>query len=411
MVEGKEQSGIEAPDEREQFKQVLRQHRVRDDQAENIASYIAESSEGAVFEDPEALADKLGEFHDILDAVRRRRIVSHWFSKKGVEVPEEVLRGIVPEKQRAGAEREKELKRGIGEGRLWFVDTDKRGVPTLRPAKKDEPVMTLQEAQDAIRFMGGEEEAIVVFSDEQGRHVPNWKSDFVKKNPAAAWAAARAQDMAMASGEEQDPFKRMIDEMAKIEMLKTAIGGGTAVGALPSTVAEIFQGIRELDELRGGRTSGPEWASDPMQFLQTIQLVVQQMTPKVDSTASERIKMLEERLDAEREERRKAELARVAEQNVSLMNRVRDLEDEANKPRTATGATAADILGRLVDKIPGPGEVQKGFTEVARVIERGQQVTPRTLDQRREDLDSMEQNLTEDNELTKFENYWRFGVK
>lgn len=406
IVEAGEVEATQYPSEVEAFGKTLRASGVPEERIPAILDYCSQED----LRDLERLDLNLWDM-GIANVHQRRRIIKYWARSTGLALPEELVVKYKEDSIKTVAGEEREKKRRVEEGRIWFVDKDVKGMPDLRLAKKDEEQLTMEEAKEAMKAMGGEEGGVVVYDEAQGRHVPNWSSPFVKSNPSVAWAAAHAQDKAMAEGKEQDPLDIMMATLARTEQIKMMVGSGTAAAEPRSTVGEIIQGMRELREMEGGRASGPEWTSDPMQFMQVIDAAVERRLPRVDEAAKEEARALRAEVQGLKDALIKAEMDKRDQQFTVLTNTVRELQDEINKPRAATGATAADIMGRLVDKIPGPGDLQRGFTEVARAVERGQQATPRTPEQRREDLDSMEQNLTEDNELTKFENYWRFGVK
>ena len=404
-----EEGEATVPDVTQDFRVLLQAYGLKEPKAQTIAKYIADTGQPDIFDDPEALAEKLAKWPRDITPVTRATVLEHWGAQRGIHIPKELLKRIeAPDSER---EKTAEGLARVQGGRLWSVDEDARGRPKLRLARKDETPLTLTEATGAMRQMGVDDEAPVVYNEQTGRHEPNWKSDFSKRFPQAAWLAAREQDRASAIGEEVDPFQQMMDQIAKTEMLKTAVGGGSAAVAPQSTVGEIIQGMRELREMEGGRASGPEWTSDPVQFMQVIDAAVERRMPKADAAAAEQVKDLRDEVKNLTEALRKAEMAKWEQQVTTLTNTVKELQEDMNKPRAAAGAGAADIILRGIDKMPDRSDFRAGFTELARALERGQQVNPRTPEQRREDLDSMEQNLTEDNELTKFENYWRFGAK
>ncbi|GAJ23649.1 unnamed protein product, partial [marine sediment metagenome] len=167
----------------------------------------AETGGANVFEDPEILAKGLGTWSEYIGAPLRKQILQHWFAKKHIEVPPEALEiAGITSKTEAEVKKKKDTEKKVTEGTVWTVDVDDKGIPRVRMIKDaSEPGTTLEEATKAAKQIGkeyGGEEPLVTYNESAGRHMPNFKSEAVKKNLGVAWAVARQMDKAMQEGEE-----------------------------------------------------------------------------------------------------------------------------------------------------------------------------------------------------------------
>lgn len=401
------------PDAVEDFAALLKDYGVKEAKADTIAKYIGDTGQPDVFDDPEVLMEKLVKWPRELSPLARATILEHWGAQRGFTISPELLKKAeAPTEKR---EKEEEAKRKVEEGRFWFVEKDAKGVPDLRPAKKDETAMTMSEATEAMRRMTKPEEPITVWNEQLQRHMPNWNSDFVNKHPAAAWATAKEQDKAMAAGEERDPFEVMTEQMARFEAMKEVVGGKPPAPPEKSTVGELIEGLIKLDELRGGKTTTPEWMSDPLKFIDTMDKVVEKRMPKADEGAKEELKTLRQDFADLKEQLRKAELAERDKMIATLSKKLDDLTERVEHPLSTTGKTAYDLMESLInmakDKLPDKSDVRAIPGEIARAMKETERFIPRTQEQSEQELEGMATRLEGEKELIELENWWFFGEK
>jgi len=404
MVEDKRQ---EIPDEIKDFVELLKDHEIKEPKAISIGKFISRTGSSEVFEQPEELAEFLARYPRDLAPVQRRRILEQWFAEKGISVPEELLiKTSLHPKDVDKAQKDEERKKKVTEGTVWTVGVDDKGIPGVRMIKDaSEPGTTLEEATKAAKQIGRDyagEEALVTYNESLGKHMPNFKSDFVKQHPGAAWAVARQMDQAMAAGEPIDPMDAFIDQMTKIESMKELVGGGRKEPpeAKGSTITEIVSAVKSLKDMAGEGKGLPEWLSDPVAFQTTIQ----QLAPKGEGDA---LKELREEITKLRDDQHQAELKRRDEQIADLTTVVQGyrgevlkLRDEIEKNKMATGRTAYDLLGDLVQKVPNREDVRAMVMEA---VGKGPKLLPRGTGEREQVLEGMATRIEEAAEVKKFE--------
>lgn len=381
VEENKPEAAI--PDEIRDFVSLLVDHELRLTKAIAIGKFISKTGSPAVFESPGELAEFLARYPRDLAPVQRRRILEEHFATRGVKVDEELLtKTSLHPKDALRAQKDDERKKRIASGALWTVDVNDKGIPSIRMIKDtSEPGTTLAEAKSATKEIGKEfsaEEALVTYNESLHRHMPNFKSDFVKQHPGAAWAVAKQMDKAMAEGETIDPMDSFIDQMTKIESMKELVGGRTE--ARGGTVSEVIAAAKELRSMadEGGETGA--------------------------------LKELRDEVAKLREDQHQAELKRRDEQNAELLSvtqgyrgEVVRLRDEIEKNRMATGRTAYDLLGDLVEKVPSREDVKAMVMEVAG---KGPKLLTRGTAERERVLEGMASNIEQAAELRSIEDWW-----
>ncbi len=373
------------PSEIADFVSLLVDHELKESKAIAIAKFISRTGSPKVFEEPAELAEFLARYPRDLAPIQRRRVLEEHFATRGVKVPEELLTrtGLHP-KDALQAQKEEERKRKIASGALWTVALNDKGLPSVRMIKDaSEPGTTLEEATKAAKQIGkevGGEEALVSYNESLGKHMPNFKSDFVKQHPAAAWAVAKQMDKAMAEGDTIDPMDSFIDQMTKIESMKELVGGRTE--ARGGTVSEIIAAAKELRSLAGDGEAGA-------------------------------LKELRAEMTKLREDQHQAELKRRDEQNAGLVTVIQEyrgeiikLRDEIEKNKMATGRTAYDLLGDLVQKVPNRDDVRAMVMEIAG---KGPKLLTRGIGERERMLEGMAVNIEQAAELRNVEDWW-FGL-
>ena len=281
MTEEKENGleKVEVPILQAEFSDHLLKYRVKREICATIAENVGEVGGPTVFEDPLALNERLRSWSQYIGSTLRRQILEHWFAVKGIHVSKEVAAKFgltAAETKREGEKTRKKLK--AAEGAVWTVEIDDSGLPKIRMiTDESEPGITLTEAKAAAKEIGKErEEPIVTYDEETGKHMPNFKSTFVKQNLSAAWATAKMMDRALAEGEAIDPMDVWIEQQAKLMQFKEMIGMGVGTEAREKgTVGEIVSALKDLQEMAREGKAGelPGWLSDPLQFIQTVKAV------------------------------------------------------------------------------------------------------------------------------------------
>jgi len=275
---GSNKTGEEhGPDEAKDFAELLTGHEIKDTRAEGIARFIARTGSPTVFDDPQELAAKLERYTKEIAPYKRRRILEEWFAGRKIPIPEGLLETAeLSGEEKTKKEKEEEKKKKIKEGAVWTADVDESGTPRIRIIKDEtEFGVTLAEAKLAAKEIGkAREEPIVIFNEELGRHMPNFKSSFVKQNLGAAWATARQMDKAVAEGEPIDPIDAWIEQQAKLAQFKEVMGL-TSETKERGTVGEIVSALKDLKAMaeEGKVTGVPEWMTDPVKFIETVKTI------------------------------------------------------------------------------------------------------------------------------------------
>jgi len=282
-------------------------------------------------------------------------------------------------------------------------------MPKIRMIKDvDEPGTTLAEATKAakeiVRDSGGEE-ALVIYNDNLGKHMPNTKSDFVKKNLAVAWAAAKQMDEAMDAGTPADPMEVIVEQMARVEAMKEAIGVGKAEPK--GSLGEVVSALKDLWDMTGAEGKLPDWLSDPLSFQKTIQSLV----PTGDNEA---LKAVREELSQVREEMHQTELTRKNEQINLLVNEIQNyrsevgsLKTDIEQNRNQAGRTAYDLIGQAIEKldkkVPDKEDIK---SMIAETVRHGTQLSTRGIAERGKELEGMAAGMEAVAEIKTIEDSW-----
>lgn len=218
---------------------------------------------------------------------------------------------------------------------------------------------------------GAEESPFI--PDKDGNWTLNPKARVTGIELMALDAIRKAQER----GEPVEPLEALAQAAERMKVFKEALGGGGA----------------EL----------PEWMRDPLQFQKTIQ----ELSPKGDNEA---LKELKDELTRLREDQHQAELKRRDEHITDLTTVVQGyrgevlkLRDEIEKNRMATGRTAYDLLGDLVQKVPDRDDVRAMVMEA---VGKGPKLLPRGTGERERVLEGMATNIEFAAEVKKFEDSW-----
>jgi len=428
----KENEKTEVPIVQEEFANFLRKYKVvkGGEMCDTIAENIAETGGADVFETPEALAKGLGTWSEYIGAPLRKQILQHWFAKKRIDVPPEAIEmaGLTA-KTEATMKKQKEVDKKKAEGALWTIDIDDSGTPRIRMIKDAaEPGVTLAEAKAAAREIRKErEEPIVVYNEELSRHMPNFKSSFVKQNLSAAWATARQMDRAIAEGEPIDPMDVWIEQQAKMAQFREVMGP-TPDTKGAGTMGEIVTALKDLKEMadEGKVSEVPEWVSDPVKFLETVRGVsgggegkslpdwmsdpakfietVERISGggKGDEALKQQVASLEKILTDMREDRYKEQIDSQKQQMGVLTTKVVELTDRiADIGKTAIGRTELDILHELATE--GIGVIKTELPGFRRDIKDalGSAVLPpaKSAEERKERTTKLRQSVEKDKNI------------
>ena len=212
----------------------------------------------------------------------------------------------------------------------------------------------------------GAEESPFILDPESGWSL-NPKARVTGVELMALDAIRRAHD----SGTPVDPLEALSQAATKMQIFREAIGSGAA----------------EL----------PEWMRDPLKFQKTIQ----ELSPKGENEA---LKEVREELAKLREEQYQAELKRRDDQLIDLTSVLRGYRDESirlkaevERNRMATGKTAYDLLGDLVEKVPTREDAKFMIMEV---IGKRPKLLPRGTGE------GMAPNIEQAAELRNIEDWW-----
>lgn len=239
----------EVPDVVNDFELLLKDYGVK--RATIIATNISATGGPDVFNSPEEMAKKLANWPREITPVYRRTILEHWFKSRGIPIPKGFIEEVgLEEDEKKVATKKKTAEKKLAEGAVWTVDVDESGMPKIRMIKDEtEPGVTLAEAKTAAKEIGKEqEEPIVVYNEETRRHMPNFKSTFVKQNLSAAWATARQMDKAIVEGEPVDPMDIWLEQQAKVAQLKDLMGISPE-SKEKSSMLELITALKSLQEM------------------------------------------------------------------------------------------------------------------------------------------------------------------
>jgi|GEM_PF-2287565 len=420
MTEEKESEleKIEVPILQREFAGHLLKYRVKKEICATIAENIGDTGGPTVFEDPIALNERLTAWSQYTGSALRKQILEHWFAIKGVSVGKEAAAKFgltAAETKREGEKTRKRQK--AAEGAVWMVDVDDSSLPKIRMiTDESEPGITLTEAKAAAREIGKErEEPIVTYDEETGRHMPNFKSSFVKQNLSAAWATARQMDRALAEGEAIDPMDVWIEQQAKLMQLKEVMGMGTETRE-KGTVGELVSALKDLQEMAREGKAGEQlgWLSDPAQFLKVMREVSGE--GKGDDAVKAELVELRRTLADMQEDRRREEIAGLqtqirqqADTYQQQFSQVMDKIGEMSHP--VTGRTEMDILHEVATEGLGTLKTEAaGMRGLIKEAMMGGMLPPqKSPEQREERKEGYRKALKKDQEIEELGRRLFFG--
>lgn len=419
------------PSEIKDFVGLLKDHEVTEAKAIAIGKFISRTGSPEVFEKPEELADFLARYPRELAPVQRRRILEQWFAEKGVPVPEDLLtKTTMTHKEADKAEKDKDKQRKIAEGAVWTVDVDEKGIARPRRIKDtSEPGTTLEEATKAAKQINKDyvgEEALVAFNESLGRHMPNFKSDFVKKNTGAAWAMAREMDKAMQQGTEVDPMDVFIEQIAKLEQMKEITGIGKREPEAKGTLPELIAGVKDLQEMAksgkavelpswmtdpaafietvqkvtGGERGSPDWMSDPAKFIEMVRTITGE--PKTDEGLKTELAEMKKSFEDMKEQRYLDQITALAAQNKAITDKMDTLMDTvADLKKPVTGMTEMDLINKIATEGIGvlKSELPGLRSDVREAFRGGALPAPKTPQEREDRKERYRETLEKDKKI------------
>jgi len=264
-TEKEPEAKVEYPNIVERFREVFQKLGIKKSEG-----YVDHCAKGDL-ENLEDVEEKLYQMG--LHPSLRNQVVNFWAAEIEAPIPEKLRSRLTEER---GVKDRTEKGKKQAEGTVWTVDIDDSGLPRIRMIRDEsEPGVTLAEAKAAGKEIGREgEQSIAIYNEELGRHMPNFKSPFVKQNLAAAWATARTMDKAMAEGAEVDPMDIWIDQQVKLGQLKEVMGVTPELRE-KTPVGEIVSALKDLQEMakEGKAVEMPSWMTDPLKFIETVRAV------------------------------------------------------------------------------------------------------------------------------------------
>ncbi|MFA5186438.1 MAG: hypothetical protein WC551_08185 [Patescibacteria group bacterium] len=405
-------SKVESPDVVREFSGILTRYKGQkcSEQCSTIAQHISDTGSANVFEDPEALAEALAEWSEYMGPSLRKKILKIWFATKQIQVPADVLEMSGADEKGMAARKKKELaaKRPT-EAAVWVVDSDERGMPTIRMQKnEEEPATTLEQAREAMKTLAREKmagEDVVVWDDKAARHVPNFKNEYARRNLSLAWAAARQMDKAMSEDEPIDPIDAWVEQYTNFERLREAMGVKAPQPQTGGTLAEMVSAIKELREMSGENKQLPDWLQDPFVFQETMKRLAGGGDAQVTELKGE-LDRLREELTKEKEARLMATIHAQGQEISSLREEIGNLAAQIEKGRHVVGKTSIDLLADAINKLPDRSDIRQFALEVAG---KAPHLVARSAEQRGAELDQLAGDL-EAEAATQEVADWIFGL-
>jgi len=295
----------------EDFAELLKKFRVKDDIAHNIAENISHTGGADVFEEPENLARRLTAWSTEVAPAKRKLIMEQWFAEKGIPVTSNILhRAGMTEKElddRAADEVEEAVPV------RYVYDTDSL---QIRMTKKGEPGGTLAQAERlkelANPHKSGDQEPAFIVGEEGALH-PNPNA----RLGAVELLAFEAIKKAEARGESPDPLEEMSRATENIQKYKDIFGGGKA------TPSEM-----------------PSWLENPAEFLKMIKGLSGESEAVIELRGT--ITTLQDQLHEKEVEEQKRMV-------LTLSQQVKDLADKIDAINTTPpqGKSELDILSEI----------------------------------------------------------------
>lgn len=243
MTEQGNERPVEVPEDKAGFNEVLKKFRIglKGDFYETITDDIATTGGELVFETPELLMKKLGEWHTHVDPPTRRKIIEYWFAKKGTPVPEEVVTVAgMTETQKQEEEKKKveEVKREAAESKKYIVNSETGAITVAkrddRPALDWDEAVTLSTRIKGERGETGEKESPFIL-DKEGNITVNPKAKLGGMEVLAYDALSRAQT----KGETRTPLEILEEDAKRIETIRAVFGGSKEGKGLLDSVDDL----------------------------------------------------------------------------------------------------------------------------------------------------------------------------
>jgi len=406
------ESKVETPDTVREFANILTRYKGQKSTeiCSTIAQHIADTGAPDVFEEPGALAEALADWSEYMGPPLRKKILKIWFATKQIQVPAEILEMSGADEKGIAAKKKRDLAaKRPAEAAVWVVDTDDRGMPTIRMQKtEDEPATTLEQAREAMKTLTREKmagEDVVVWDEKAGRHVPNFKNEYARRNLSLAWSAARQMDKAMAEDEPIDPIDAWVEQYTKLELLREAMGVKAPQSQTGGTVAELVSALKELREMSGETKQMPDWLQDPFTFQETLKRLTGGGDAAVADLKGE-LDRLREELAKEKEARLMATIHAQGQEISSLREEISNLATQIEKGRHVVGKTSYDLLADAINKLPDRSDIRQFALEVAG---KAPSLVARSLEQRGEELDGLATDLESEARLQDVAD-WVFGM-
>jgi len=276
----------------EDFAELLKKFRTKDDIAFNIAENISHTGGANVFEEPENLSRRLTAWSTEIAPAKRKLIIEQWFAEKGIPVlPDTLLRAGM-----STAELEdKAIDQAEEESPVRYVyDIDSH---QIRMVKKGEPGGTLSQAERLKELANpdksaGQEPAFVV--GEEGTLQPNPQA----KLGAVELLAFNAIRKAEARGEKPDPLDEMARATENIQRYKDIFGGEkTNPAEMPSWLENPAEFLKMMKGLSGESEAVTELRATVESLREQLHQEEVDAQKRMISTLSQQVKDLSDKID------------------------------------------------------------------------------------------------------------------
>lgn len=343
------------------FWEVLELYKLKN--PEGVMQFVSSYGEDTL-ENPERLLAALREAG--VSPVQRRQVLTVWCANQDIALPEHLAEeaALGPKEtaeKRAKRRKEEGKEEATEQGRVWFLDEGGR----IRLIHEGEVGLAYDEAKRALADFYGEEPP-VIFNEEEKVYLPNPKSKIAQQFPHVAVLTAREMSRLAGGGQEGDPLDILMEQMARVETFREALGLSKGEGEGKSTVGEIISGIKELDSMRGGKGGG-ESMTDMVGALRELDEIrgkdqgLKEMAASIAKLAetvaekpqqSEEVKELKKTLEdlqkSLQEEREQKQLEMIQ----SLRNEVASMRGELQRARTEGAARSEyDIMGQVIQTV------------------------------------------------------------
>lgn len=350
-----------------QFLDILKKYSTPD--PETVTDYVSTQGEN-VLEEPEKLAFALRDTD--VTPVRRKQILKHWFSLKGIKMPDEILIKSGASTGIANPFTDDQRKQANSDEK--FAINEETG--DIRVAREGEKALSWAQATDLSNKVKAR------LTEEKKGTAPKYVYDGTLKIVRMAVDgeqggtlddATRLKNMAEKDqgGSSDMPFT--LDENGRWQpipghkfsaaelMAWTAIQRSQAAGQTVDPMEEIMaagERMRQLRDIFGAGNGIPDWMKDPVSMRQAL-------NPD-GGGQSEAVKSLREEIQKLREEQHAGEINRLnatitgqTNQIEALKEQIEGFKTDVDKYRYGPGKTAYDLLADALGHAPDKSDIRE----------------------------------------------------